>query len=58
VAVSEIGEKPDRVYVGAQVDRDKRDQLVQFARESDQSVSQIIRRALAAELERGTEATT
>jgi hypothetical protein len=45
-------EQRERVHIGAFVDRRQRDELVQFARERDRSVSSIIRRALASELER------
>jgi predicted transcriptional regulator len=50
--MSQLATEKGRVYIGAQVDREQRDQLVQLARERDRSVSSIIRRALAAELER------
>jgi hypothetical protein len=41
-----------RKLVGAFVDADQRRQLVELARQEDRSVSAIVRRALAAELER------
>jgi predicted transcriptional regulator len=50
--MSKLAQEKDRVYIGAQVDREHRDQLVKLAHERDRSVSSIIRRALAAELER------
>jgi hypothetical protein len=50
--MSELSQEKDRVYIGAQVDRGQRDELVRLARRRDRSVSSIIRRALAAELER------
>jgi predicted transcriptional regulator len=42
----------ERVHVGAFVDRERRRQLVELAREEDRSVSAVVRRALQAELER------
>jgi predicted transcriptional regulator len=50
--MSDLGQEKSRVYIGAQVDRQQRDQLAELARERDRSVSSISRRALAAELER------
>ena len=41
--------------VGANVDEDVREQLVELARRKDRSVDSIIRRALTRELERGSE---
>ena len=41
-----------RVPIGAFVDREQRDELVRLARERDCSMSRIVRRAIAAELER------
>ena len=46
---------PERVPLGALVDREQRDQLERLARERDCSMSRIVRRALAAELERTSE---
>jgi hypothetical protein len=40
------------VPIGAFVDREQRDELVRLARERDCSMSRIVRRAIAAELER------
>jgi hypothetical protein len=50
--MGQIAQDKDRVYIGAQVDRRQRDELIRLARQRDRSVSSIIRRALAAELER------
>jgi predicted transcriptional regulator len=50
--MSPLAQEKDRVYIGAQVDRGQRDDLIRLARRRDRSVSSIIRRALAAELER------
>jgi len=50
--MSKFGQEKDRVYIGAQVDRGLRNELIRFARQRDRSASSIIRRALAAELER------
>jgi predicted transcriptional regulator len=50
--MSQLGQEKERVYIGAQVDRGQRDELIRLARRRDRSVSSIIRRALAAELER------
>jgi hypothetical protein len=50
--MSPLGQEKNRVYIGAQGDRGQRDQLIRLARRRDRSVSSIIRRALAAELER------
>jgi hypothetical protein len=44
--------RAERVPIGAFVDREQRDELVQLARQSDCSVSRIVRRAIARELER------
>jgi post-segregation antitoxin (ccd killing protein) len=41
-----------RVAIGAFVDVEQRRQLVELARQEDRSVSAVVRRALAAELER------
>jgi Ribbon-helix-helix protein, copG family len=48
-----VARNQDRVHIGAFVDRRQADELARLARERDRSVSSIIRRALAAELERG-----
>jgi hypothetical protein len=53
--MSQRGQEKDRVYIGAQVDRGQRDELVRLGRRRDRSVSSIIRRALTAELERTPE---
>jgi Ribbon-helix-helix protein, copG family len=45
--------KPDRVHIGAYVDRGQADELARLARERDRSVSSIIRRAWTAELQKG-----
>jgi post-segregation antitoxin (ccd killing protein) len=45
-------ERAERVPIGAFVDREQRDELVRLARERDCSMSRIVRRALATELER------
>jgi predicted transcriptional regulator len=45
----------ERVHVGAFVDAHQRQQLVELARKRDRSLSSIVRRALAAELERERE---
>jgi predicted transcriptional regulator len=50
--MSPLGQEKNRVYIGAQVDRRQRDELIRLARQRDRSVSSIIRRALAKELER------
>ena len=52
--VRQVGEKEhrERVHVGAFVDREQQQKLVKLARKRDRSVSSIVRRALAAELER------
>jgi post-segregation antitoxin (ccd killing protein) len=42
----------DRVHIGAHVDREQRDELVQLARQRDRSVSSILRIAIARELAR------
>jgi hypothetical protein len=44
--------RTERVPIGAFVDREQRDELVRVARERDCSMSRIVRRAIAAELER------
>jgi hypothetical protein len=44
--------RTERVPIGAFVDREQRDELVRLARERDCSMSRIVRRAIAAELER------
>ena len=44
-----------RVHVGAFVDPEHRQQLVELARKRDRSLSSIVRRALAAELGRERE---
>ena len=44
--------RPLRVHLGALVDQEQRDERVDLARQQDCSVSRIVRRALAAELER------
>ena len=46
------GERAERVPIDALVDREQRDEVVRLAREHDCSMSGIVRRALAAELER------
>ena len=53
--VAQENEHRSRVHVGAFVDREQRQQLVELARKRDLSVSSIVRRALAAELERERE---
>ena len=53
--VARENEHRARVHVGAFVDREQRQQLVELARKRDRSVSSIVRRALAAELERERE---
>jgi predicted transcriptional regulator len=50
--MGQLGQEKERVYIGAQVDRRQRDELIRLARRRDRSVSSIIRRALAAGLER------
>ena len=50
--MSQLDQERDRVNIGAQIDRRQRDELIRVARRRDRSVSSIIRRALAAELER------
>jgi hypothetical protein len=45
-------ERTERVPIGAFVDREQRDELVRVARERDCSMSRIVRRAIASELER------
>ena len=44
--------RSERVHIGAFVDLEQRRQLVELARQEDCSVSRIVRKALAAELER------
>jgi hypothetical protein len=46
------GNRPQRVPLGALVDRQQREAIFELAREDDCSVSRIVRRALAAELKR------
>lgn len=48
-------ERTERVPIGAFVDPEQRKQLVELARQEDCSVSRVVRRALAAELERRRE---
>ena len=43
--------RTQRVPLGALVDREQKDEVFRLAREHDCSVSRIVRRALAAELE-------
>ena len=53
--MSQLTEKPgreERVHLGAFVDREQRDQICALAARRDRSVSSILRRAIAAELER------
>jgi hypothetical protein len=53
VPISQVAvQKPDRVHIGAYVDRRQAAEIVRLAQERDRSVSSIIRLALAAELER------
>jgi predicted transcriptional regulator len=47
--------QPQRVHLGALVDREQRDQLVRLAQEADRSVSATVRLALAGYLNRETE---
>ena len=47
--------RAQRVPLGALVDREQKDEVFRLAREHDCSVSRIVRRALAAELERTSE---
>ena len=47
-----VARNHDRVHIGAYVDRRQADELARLARERDRSASSIIRKALAAELER------
>ena len=44
--------RPERVHLGAMVDVEQRRQLLELARREDCSVSRIVRKALAAELDR------
>ena len=48
--------KRQRVPLGAFVDADQRDRLVELAHREDMSMSAIVRRALTAELDRAAEA--
>jgi predicted transcriptional regulator len=48
-------QRRERVHVGAYVDADIRDGLLELARTRDRSVSSILRRALRAELDRAAE---
>jgi post-segregation antitoxin (ccd killing protein) len=53
--MSELAQKADgqkRVALGAFIDVDQRRQLVELAKAEDRSVSAVVRRALAAELDR------
>lgn len=52
--MSQVAEKStaERVHVGAFVDPEQRQQLVELARRQDRSVSSVLRQAVAAELER------
>ena len=45
-------ERRKRVHIGAYVDAEVRDDLLELARERDRSVSSILRRAMRAELNR------
>ena len=45
-------ERHERVHIGAYVDAEVRDDLLELARERDRSVGSILRRALRAELDR------
>jgi post-segregation antitoxin (ccd killing protein) len=47
-----VQERAQRVPLGALVDREQREQLAELARRKDCSVSRIVRKALAAQLER------
>jgi hypothetical protein len=55
--VSQLAEenRAQRVTLGALVDREQKDEVERLAREQDCSVSRILRKALAAELEREKE---
>jgi post-segregation antitoxin (ccd killing protein) len=55
--VSQVAEKStaERVHVGAFVDPEQRQQLVELARRQDRSVSSVLRQAIATELERERE---
>jgi hypothetical protein len=44
--------RPSRVHVGAFVDRDQQQKLVELARREDRSVSSVIRQALASYVRR------
>jgi predicted transcriptional regulator len=50
--MNQLAQEKDRVHIGAYVDCEQAQRIVRLARERDRSVSSIIRRALAAELER------
>jgi hypothetical protein len=51
--MSQIAEsRAERVPLGALVDRRQKDEVFRLAREQDCSVSRIVRKALAAEIER------
>jgi len=52
VVVLQDSHNDQKVYVGAIVPADQRRQLVELARREDRSVSAVLRRALAAELDR------
>jgi post-segregation antitoxin (ccd killing protein) len=59
--MSELAQKDHgrrRVALGAFVDVEQRRQLVELAKAEDRSVSAVVRRALAAELERHDERVT
>ena len=45
-------ERRERVHIGAYVDAEVRDELLEQARTRDRSVSSIVRRALRVELDR------
>jgi predicted transcriptional regulator len=58
--MSELAHKPSkgrRVQLGAFIDAGQRERLVELARAEDRSVSAVVRRALAAEIERHERAT-
>ncbi len=55
---SEQKERPDRQPLGAYIDVDQHRQLAELARAEDRSVSAIVRRAIAHELEREAEEAT
>jgi predicted transcriptional regulator len=59
--MSELAQKAHgrkRVPLGAFIDAGQRERLVELARQEDRSVSSIVRKALAAELERHDERVT